>query len=1222
MSRSLSACLTTAYLTVISLAFQSTQAWADSADATQLNSQSLSQNRPLYFTENRGQWDDRVLFKAEGAGGLTWFIERDGFTVLFSQNDSKRIEQIKRIPTALKSAQSVESVVNSRAYALKFKFQHILPRTAGNFLPEQTSLASASSVESSDRLSWNDNYFLGNDPSNWMPNCGNCRRVVLKDVWPGVDVVWRASPPASGGGMGGLIEFDFLVHPGADANQIRVECLGLTGDLEATEDGGELLLPTSLGVLRQSLPEAFQIETDGSLAPVQAEFEVKGGNSFGVALPEGHNPAKPLIVDPLVYSTYLGGGSDEIAFAIASDGAGGVVVTGWTTSSNFPTTAGAYSRSYGGGLDVFITRLKAQGNDIIYSTYLGGESDDYAYAIAADGAGGVFVTGKTSSDGFPTTAGAFDRSRNGLSDAFVARLNSDGTGLLYSTYLGGVGDDWSNTITPDGAGGVVVAGLTYSNDFPTTGGAYDVSYNGGDGLSDAFVTRLNSDGSGLIYSTYLGGVSDDWSNAITADGAGGVIVTGVTYSSDFPTTAGAFDRSFNGNYDSFVARLNAAGSGLIYSTYLGGGSFDDAFALAPDGAGGVFVAGRTYSADFPTTVGAFDRTQNGVGDAFVTHLNSAGSGLLYSTFIGGSTEDYANSLVPDVAGGVVVAGHTESDNFPTTAGAYNTSLNGTDAFVARLNASGTGLLYSTYLGGGSDDYANALILDGAGGVVVAGYTLSSDFPTSAGAFDRSFDGSSDAFVTRLDIGLPWFFRTIQPNTYVMIGSDVQGNFDPVAEWSDLLGTVGTDWRLSQWSHAHQGYVRLNELELGGANWGDPDPMTAGKGFWIIHKRPTAIDLPMSGTVISTGSSIDVPLNMDTDGAGNAIKGLTMLANPFPRSWNWNSVSLVRAGGIEVAMADVVGASGISPYAYRYNPAAGHSEYLPKSYTDSFSFEPGEGFWVLTLAANYLGDALSLRYNTAGLPNPSPGRDTPEGWELRMEVVSSDGVYKTIENKLGCKANSVDGFDVWDASEFGSFEDASVQHYFPHPEEAFGRPGTYTYDFRSLEFNGPKIWNFTIRVLNIPDETFTLTYPAIGDVPEAYTLILRDEDDNQVIGNMRQVSQASFRTDGNDVQHHFSVICTKGSNTANPIPVDFGIIAAYPNPFNGATKITFGLLEESRVSIRAFDTAGREVAVLSQGHQTAGIHSVNWNAEGIGSGIYYLRLEADNGVSTRKLVLDR
>ena len=322
-------------------------------------------------------------------------------------------------------------------------------------------------------------------------------------------------------------------------------------------------------------------------------------------------------------------------------------------------------------------------------------------------------------------------------------------GLVYSTYLGGSSFDWGRAIAVDGAGSAYVTGSTDSANFPTTVGAFDASFN----VRDAFVTKLNAAGSALAYSTYLGGSSADRGLGIAVDGAGSAYVTGDTNSTDFATTVGAFDTTHNGVEDAFVTKLNAAGSALAYSTYLGGsGGVDQGHGIAVDGAGSAYVTGFSGSANFPTTAGAFDMSANGLEDPFVTKLNAAGSALAYSTYLGGSSRDAGEGIAVDGGGSAYLTGYTWSTNFPTTAGAFDTSIDGFEvAFVTKLNAAGSTLAYSTYLGGvGVRGTGYGIAVDGAGSAYVTGVTDSFTFPTTAGAFDTSYNDNYDAVVTKLN----------------------------------------------------------------------------------------------------------------------------------------------------------------------------------------------------------------------------------------------------------------------------------------------------------------------------------------------------------------------------------------------------------------------------------------------------------------------------------------
>ncbi|MBM3747347.1 MAG: hypothetical protein FJW34_16295, partial [Acidobacteria bacterium] len=295
-----------------------------------------------------------------------------------------------------------------------------------------------------------------------------------------------------------------------------------------------------------------------------------------------------------------------------------------------------------------------------------------------------------------------------------------------------------------------MTGQTTSADFPATGGALDTTSNGSD---DVFVAKLNPAGTAIVYSTYLGGSGADSGTAIAVDSSGNAYVTGSTESSNFPTTAGAFDTTANGGTDVFVAKLNPTGTALVYSTFLGGSGLDAGWAVAVDSVGSAYVAGTTWSVGFPTTAGAFDTSHNGGADVFVAKVNSSGNGLAYATFLGGSGEDAALDLALDSTGNAYLTGFTSSSNFPVTSGAYDTSFNGgsfsIDAFVTNLNPTGTALLYSTFLGSNGDEWGHRIAVDAAGSAYVAGQTWSGAFPTTTGAFDTSFNGLADVFVSKL-----------------------------------------------------------------------------------------------------------------------------------------------------------------------------------------------------------------------------------------------------------------------------------------------------------------------------------------------------------------------------------------------------------------------------------------------------------------------------------------
>ncbi len=398
----------------------------------------------------------------------------------------------------------------------------------------------------------------------------------------------------------------------------------------------------------------------------------------------------------LVYSTYLGGSGDDRGTHIAVDSSGDAYVVGYTNSSNFPT-ANALQPSLGGGTcgsttnpypcyDAFITELGPSGSNLVYSTYLGGQGDDYGMGIAVDSSGSAYVTGFTSGSNFPITSGAYEPSfGGGPYDAFVAKISPGGTSLVYSTFLGGSGEDRASAIAVDSSGDAYVTGQTNSTNFPTAN-PFQAAYAGGScGCFDAFIAKLNPTGSALVYSTYLGGTGGDYGDAIAVDASDEAFIAGWTTSTDFPVTSDAYQKTYGGSYDAFVTKLSAAGNSLVYSTYLGGIDPEVANGIALDSSGDAYITGNAYGVGFPA-VDPLQVADAGFYDAFIAAFNPSGSGLLYATWLGGTGDDFGNDIAVDSSGNAYVAGETFSTNFPTTPGAYQTAYAGGayDGFIAKI----------------------------------------------------------------------------------------------------------------------------------------------------------------------------------------------------------------------------------------------------------------------------------------------------------------------------------------------------------------------------------------------------------------------------------------------------------------------------------------------------------------------------------------------------------
>ncbi|OFV91359.1 MAG: hypothetical protein A3H28_11940 [Acidobacteria bacterium RIFCSPLOWO2_02_FULL_61_28] len=536
-------------------------------------------------------------------------------------------------------------------------------------------------------LSGKSNYFIGNDPSKWRTNVPTYAKVKYEDVYPGIDLVYYGAPAPAGRGQRQL-EYDFVVAPGADPRAITLDFAG--AQRMEIDPQGELALQTSAGEVRLHKPVVYQ-EVGGIRQMVDGHYVRRGKEVVGFAV-ASYDPRHPLIIDPvLVYSTYLGGSGNDRGFGIAVDTSGNAYVTGDTQSATFPgTSASSFQAAIDGGLDAFITKLNAAGSSLVYSTYLGGSGSTSGNGIAVDSLGNAYVTGWTESGNFPGT------SSSPIQSAFA-------------------------------------------------------------GVQDAFVTKLNAAGSALVYSTYLGGSSGENYHpqaGIAVDPSGNAYVTGTTFSRDFPLV-NAFQPAYGGSWDAFVAKLNPAGSALVYSTYLGGSGTDKGFGIAVDSSGNAYVTGGTGSTNFPTANALQAAFAGGApdafsgADAFVTKLNAAGSALVYSTYLGGSSVDQGNGIAVDSTGNAYVTGDTLSGNFPT-ANAFQSTLRGHyNAFVTKLNAAGTALVYSTYLGGGAEG-GHGIAVDSAGNAYVTGTTFgSTDFPT-ANAFQAALGGADDAFAAKLD----------------------------------------------------------------------------------------------------------------------------------------------------------------------------------------------------------------------------------------------------------------------------------------------------------------------------------------------------------------------------------------------------------------------------------------------------------------------------------------
>jgi hypothetical protein len=716
------------------------------------------QTRSLFFTENRGQFPEEVLFQTHVSGAIVYLC-KDKVVSVFTRNVDDEPSVENDVPGMH------EDDISELMMHDEYMDDAIEPSAMDSLSVWATFEGANSEVQlvGINPLTHYNNYFIGNDPDKWYTHVQNFEEVVYQDIYSGIDLRYYFSE-------GGL-KYDFIVDAGADSNQIVIRYDGVD-NLGITDDG-DLSIGTAFGNLGEKVPVIYQDDSTGRTLIDGGYQLLDDENRFGFTIDASYDSSLPLVIDPeLEYSTFLGETSSDYGRDIAVDDDGCAYIAGYTTSSDFPTTPGAYDTTFNGGdRDVFVTKLTSTGDDLVYSTFLGGTDNEYGQSIAVDDSGCAYVTGYTYSSNFPTTPDAYDTyCGSWLSDVFVTKLTPMGDALVYSTYLGKGCEDKGAAIAVDADGCAYVTGYVDSFEdttgetrlnrdtcFPTTPGAFDTTFNG---YVDVFVTKFNPTGSALVYSTYLGGtsISGDYGQSIAVDDNGITYVTGYTYSSDFPTTPGAYDTTFNGGSDVFVTKLNpTAGSGLIYSTFLGGTGSDRGYGIAVDAEGCAHVTGYTYSSDFPTTPGAYDTTFNGgYTDVFVTKFTPLGDDLVYSTFLGGTSSDYGYGIAVDNLGFAYVTGRTGSPDFPTTSGAYDTTYNGwEDVFVTELNLWGSGLMNSTFLGGADSDYGRSIAVDDYGSAYIAGYTKSADFPTTPGAYDTTYNGGVyDVFVTKIIIIMP------------------------------------------------------------------------------------------------------------------------------------------------------------------------------------------------------------------------------------------------------------------------------------------------------------------------------------------------------------------------------------------------------------------------------------------------------------------------------------
>jgi hypothetical protein len=754
-----------------------------SASSSKAQAVSAYGRLPLSFEANQGQSSDAGQYLAHGSGyGLSLTAQEAVLTLRKPSAPSAQHPHLNVFGVNPSSASAQGRRIETDGETRTAFLTDLVRMQVVGADPGSKPVAEG-------RLPGTVNYIRGQDPLRWHTGITTFERVRYAAVYPGIDLVYYGNQRQ--------LEYDFVVAPGADSDAIRLHFAGASR--LGVAGNGDLLIDAPNGQITFHRPDVYQTIGNGKRR-VPGTFRLLADNSVGFALGR-YDHARPLVIDPvLAYSTYFGGSNAEFVTAVAADANGNAYVTGLTISEDFPLTAGAfqsvnYATPSNAVSTAFISKFNASGTALLYSTYLGGiavsntlhQQGDYGKAIAVDASGNAYVTGYTYSADFPITSGAFQKGNQAanvhLATGFVTKLNATGTGLIYSSYLGGSLLDELTGITIDTSGNAYVAGVSFSADYPTTSGVFQkVNNSAAANGFNLVVSKINPAGSALVYSTYLGGGSSDggtlgniyWTNPIVVDKSGNAYVAGFTTSGDFPVTAGAYQTTNQGSFNVTVTKLNPTASKLLYSTYLGGNTTSISEGLALDSSGNAYVAGYTSDTDFPVTKGAFQTvnradTNTSVSstanqNGFLTKLNPTGTALVYSTYLGGTTGPWGGDQIYDLAldasGNAYVTGSAMSADFPVTTNAYQAKNAGathccdytaytSNGFLTEMNPTGTALVYSTYLGGsgtqnpdgpgGSGDSAYALALGKSGNVYVVGFTTSSNFPVTAGAFEAKYD---------------------------------------------------------------------------------------------------------------------------------------------------------------------------------------------------------------------------------------------------------------------------------------------------------------------------------------------------------------------------------------------------------------------------------------------------------------------------------------------------
>ena len=651
----------------------------------------------IYFTENAGQWGDDIEFISGGGMG--------------------------RISLGSDSIRYDISVDRETGFVLE---SHLLGGQPEN-------------IKGYDDLPFHSNFFVG-DPNRWATHVTNYNGVIYENVWEDMDIHFRSTGD-------GEVKYDIIIPPGSDPSLIGFELRG-QDRIDIRDDS--LWITTILGEVRLDSGLKAFYQDDGE--PVKARFRMISENSYGFHL-DDYDGSRQVVIDPILFSSYLGGNSQDQSSGMAVDSGKNSYLCGHTASSDFPKTTGVYNTTKQ-PTDIFVTKFNSQGSSLLFSTYIGGSSGiEYANSIALDSSGNCYVTGGTQSTDFPKTSQDQDLRGGDGDDIFLFKLNVDGSRLLFSLLIGGSESDYGYDMELDSDGKIHVTGSTKSNDLPISINAIQSSIGG---AFDTFLLVVTASGDSIEFLSYFGGMDDDYGLGLAIDEDDNSYICGKTHSDDFQTTQDAYDTDKDGYYyisDAFVLKVNMTYVTLEYSTYLGGNDDDVAYDLDVDDHGDAVVTGYTESDDFPLSENALDTNiENWGSEGFIMKFNSDGSDIHFSTYLGGSSGDLGRKVIYDSVGDIFVLGETFSNDFIKTPGGYDISHNGgRDVMLVKTNHNGTDVRYSTFLGGASEDYGYGVVLEDDYTIYISGYTLSLNFPSTTLSYDPNYNGYADAYLFKYEV---------------------------------------------------------------------------------------------------------------------------------------------------------------------------------------------------------------------------------------------------------------------------------------------------------------------------------------------------------------------------------------------------------------------------------------------------------------------------------------